>query len=389
MKSRAWIVCSAAIVTLAAGLGGGVAQAAHGPRGGQQLQQALLLGADTAWAWTQSETAPVSGGGAQGIELTTDGGVTWSDVTPPGLAVQGGKHWISGFFALDTDDARVTYGGVGSEAKQTIIATTDAGRTWSALGPEPQWCELDFVSIRNGWCPAIGAAAGSATVTLYRTTDGARSWRAVSRTPIGRDTPGTLPFSGDKVIDFTTRCTGWAMFGTPVGTASLFETEDAGRTWVARHVTVTPRSRNPYGGAFAGAPVLDGRYGAVGYNIDGRAGPRTIVYVTTDRGRDWHPVVPPGPAEPWLVDTLTARRWRLLNGNRILETDNMGRTWHTITANHRFPALFCAYNSVPAALFASGAIGWVVQQRPAGTNSSGGRLTAAASGTRCRSPLPE
>jgi len=316
-----------------------------------------------------SETGPLSGGGAQGIELTVDGGVSWSDVTPPGLTVQGGRHWISGFFALNADDAWVTYGGVGSEARQTIIATTDGGRAWRVIGPEPRWCELDFVSISNGWCPAIGAAPGSATVTLYRTTDGAHSWRVISRTSIGGSAPGTLPYGGDKEIDFRSVTVGWAVFEAPIGTAQLFETEDAGRTWVARHVAPAPHSRD--GGMFAGEPVLNGRYGAVGYNIDRRAGSRTIVYMTTDRGRNWHPVIPPGPAEPWLVDTLTARRWRLFYGNQILVTGNMGRTWRTITSNHRFPALFYAYNSPtgPVAPFASDEVGWVVQTEPTSVNT--------------------
>lgn len=265
--------------------------------------------------------------------------------------------------------AWVTYGGVGSEAKQTIIDTANGGRTWKVIGPEPPRCELDFVSASNGWCPAIGAAGGSATVTLYRTTDGAHSWQVVSRTPIYGNAPGTLPYGGDKEIDFTSQRIGWAGFETPVGTASLFESENAGRTWVAREVT--PRSRNPYGGGFAGVPVLNGRYGAVGYSIGQRVGAHTIIYVTSDSGHDWHPVIPPGPAEPWLVDTLTARRWRLFYGNRILVTGNMGRTWRTIATNHRFPTLFYAYNSPPGAdaPFASDNVGWIVQTDPASVNT--------------------
>ena len=125
----------------------------------------------------------------------------------------------------------------------------------------------------------------------YRTTDGAHSWRVVSRTAIGGDAPGALPYGGDKEIDFRSVTVGWAVFETPIGTAQLFETEDAGRTWVARHVAPAPESRD--GGMFGGEPVLNGRYGAVGYTIDRRVGSRTIVYVTTDRGRNWHPVIPP------------------------------------------------------------------------------------------------
>jgi photosystem II stability/assembly factor-like uncharacterized protein len=369
MRLRFWAVRFVVIVTLLTASGAVVARGTLTPPGGQQLQEAWLLGADTGWVWTQDEAGPVGGGGSQGIELTTDGGRSWLDVTPPGLAVQGGTHWISGLFALNTDDAWVSYGGVGSEATQTIMVTTDGGRTWRAIGPKPPWCALQFVSISDGWCPAIGAALGSETVTLYRTTDGAHSWRIVSRSPLYGSRQGELPFGGDKDIDFTNSRTGWAVFETPVRTAQLFETENSGQTWVARHVTAAPHSR--YGGSFVGEPVLNSQYGAVGYSIERPSGSSTILYVSTDSGRDWRPLVPPGPPEPWLVDTLTARSWHLVYGDRILATDNAGRSWRTITTDHRFPALFYSYGSPtpPVVLFASDEIGWVVQQNHASVNT--------------------
>ena len=151
----------------------------------------------------------------------------------------------------------------------------------------------------------------------------------------------------------------------------------------ARRLDVAPAPQSRDGGMFAGEPVLDGRYGAVGYNVDRRVGSRTIVYVTTDRGRDWHPVIPPGPAEPWLVDTLTARRWRLFYGGQILVTGNMGRTWRTITTNHRFPALFYALTPPLALLLPShrtGLPGLSRQSRRVSTRS-GEHSTAAVSGT--------
>jgi len=126
----------------------------------------------------------------------------------------------------------------------------------------------------------------------------------------------------------------------------------------------------PDGGAFVSEPILEGRYGAVGYSIERPAGSITIVYVTTNGGRDWHPVIPPGPAEPWLVDTLTPQSWRLVDGNRILVTDNAGRSWQTIATNHRFPALFYAYNNpTPPVVFASASVGWLVQPGDASGNT--------------------
>ena len=75
-------------------------------------------------------------------------------------------------------------------------------------------------------------------------------------------------------------------------------------------------------------------------------------------------MIPPGPAEPWFVDTLTARRWRLVFGDRILATDNAGRTWRTIIAKQSFGPLFYAYNppAAPVVDFTSSTIGWVFEQ---------------------------
>jgi photosystem II stability/assembly factor-like uncharacterized protein len=368
MKLRSWIVCRAAVMALLAPLVSAVADGSAATRGGQSVQEAWVLGAGTVWAWTQDETGPIRGGGAQGIELTTDGGARWSNVTPAGLGVQGAKHWINGFFAFNADDAWVVSGGLGSGAPQSIVATTNGGRTWRVIGPKPPVCELDFVAVSDGWCAAIGGALGSESVTLYRTTDGGRTWQVASRTSPDSTSPGGLPFPGDKNIEFTTPDIGWAPFGTAVGVAPLYETENGGRSWIARNIAPPPRHTGPaprdgYGALFAGQPVMRGRFGAVGYSIGQRGGTRTIVYLTTDAGRDWHPVVPPGPGRPWLVDTLTARSWRLVSGNRILATEDSGRTWQTIRTDHTFQAVSYSFGAPtpPVVLFTSDNMGWIVQ----------------------------
>jgi hypothetical protein len=369
MTLRPCVVGYLAVAVMASMVTADIAAASPVTGGKQNVQEVWLLGADTAWAWTESDTGPVSGGGGQAIALTTDGGVRWSKVTPFGMSVQHGKRWISGLFALNAKDAWVSYGGVGSQAGQKIAATTDGGRTWRMIGSQPADCELQFVSVRAGWCAAIGAASGSATVTLYRTTDGARDWQVVSRTPLNSHRPGALPYAGDKSIEFTSAHVGWGAVESPVGTAALFETGNAGRTWAARTVATAPGSAS--GGMFAGVPTIEGRYGAVGYSNFGPHGPETIVYASEDGGLSWRPVIPPGKPEQWLVDTLTAQRWRLVYGQQILATDNAGRTWRTIGTNHRFPALFSQLFSefnLPVR-FATAETGWVEQQNPAGLNT--------------------
>jgi photosystem II stability/assembly factor-like uncharacterized protein len=314
-------------------------------------------GGSIAWTWTEHRAA---GLGAQGIERTTDGGSRWSDVTPRGLAEQGGKHFINGFFALNAHDAWLAYGGLSETDRQTVLATTDGGRRWTVVGHQPHGdaCNLEFVSRRVGWCAGIGAGAGSEVVQLYRTTDDAASWRIASRTWVGTNPPASLPFGGDKNIAFTTKRVGWATFHVAGRMAPLYGTVNGGKSWTAEHVVTAPGNLDDGGSGFTGQPVLDGRNGAVGYTVDSARG--TIVYVTTDGGRNWHAVIPPGRGQPWLVDTLTPQRWRLVNRSRILLTDNAGRTWRTITTNHSF-SLFYPYDSPtpPVVDFATSKVAWI------------------------------
>src|ERR1700689_78880 len=50
---------------------------------GQSVNQVVPFGPNILWVYTANETA--TSGGGQGLELTTNGGRTWKDVTPPGL----------------------------------------------------------------------------------------------------------------------------------------------------------------------------------------------------------------------------------------------------------------------------------------------------------------
>lgn len=330
----------------------------------QNLRQVWPAGASTSWAWT----ANMSGRGAQGIERTTDGGTHWTDVTPPGLGDQVGDHYINGFFALGADHAWVTFGGVSEADTQSIAGTSDGGRHWTVVGHQPNFdtCDLDFVTPSDGWCAVITAYQGYETVTLYRTTDDGEHWRIVSKTGTGSNPPGSLPYVGDKNIQFVSETIGWTVFAFPADVPPLYETTNGGTTWVARHVT-KPSGALENGSGFTGQPLVEGKNGAVGYTISGPT-PKSDVYVTTDGGAHWRPVTPPGPPEGWLVDTITPLSWRLVNGHRILATDDGGKTWRTITSNAGFH-LFYAYDSPtpPVVDFVTSEVGWIVLQTPVTT----------------------
>lgn len=370
------------VATLAGVITPASSAASPAASGGQVIEQAWTIGGMTAWAWTAGETT----GSAQGLERTVDGGQKWASVTPAGLGKQTSGHFITGLYALDAAHAWVTYGGIAMGAAQTIAATSDGGRHWTAVGHEPltkvsfsplvYGCALDFVTARDGWCDTTPAFVGSEAVYIYRTTDGGRNWQLVSKTPGPPPDPaGSLPWAGDKDTRFVTARTGWTVFAEAGGaTAPLYETVNGGRTWIKRQVAKAPGTFDS-GSSFTGQPVVAGARGAVGYTMagpwqpgagglspmDGAPGAQTVVYVTGDGGLKWHAVVPPGKPTAWLADAITPLSWRLVAGNRILATDNAGKSWRTITSNVRLNPIY-PYDdpTAPVVNFASSQTGWIV-----------------------------
>ncbi len=358
--------CALASAVLAMSWAGSSAAAQDVPAaaGGQSLRQVWTVGASVAWAWTQG---PVTGS-AQGLERTVNGGASWARVTPRGLGIQKGGRFITGFFALDARHAWVTYGSLANGATQTIDSTSDGGRNWTAVGDEPLTsipqsifvydCGLDFVTPSDGWCETFPAFVGSEAVYLYHTTDGGKRWTRISVTPAGTNPRRGLPFGCDKEIQFTSPSRGWAIFICAAGTAPLYQTTDAGKTWTKERVTRAPGNLDG-GSGFTGLPLVVGSRGAVGYTIFGRP-LKTVVYRSADGGAVWHPITPPGPARGWVADAITPVSWRLVQGDQILATGNAGRTWHTIKTNVTFHIYYAYLSPTPPVVnFVTAKIGWI------------------------------
>ena len=296
--------------------------------GGQSLLQVIPFGSSTLWVSTMDQVKLTGGG--QGIEWTANAGKTWNDVTPAGLGVTGGTHWINGFFALSPTRAWLVYGGV-EKGAQVIETTNDAGRHWSKVGVLPQGgCTLQFVTLRDGTCTDAVGALGSMPIGIYRTANGGASWRKIFQSsPLTTsNTTGSIPFGCDKSIHFENATKGFALFWCAGGTgAFIYETTNGGVIWVERHVT---QPRVPLGGGgFVGPPVFVGSQGAVPYG----GGSYSAVFVTDNGGQSFHPVYPPGKPRQWAVDVISPTQWRLTYGKEILATNNGGTSWFTITSN--------------------------------------------------------
>jgi photosystem II stability/assembly factor-like uncharacterized protein len=330
------------------------------------IRKAWPVGSRAVWEWTELPTRTID----DRVERSTDAGRHWADVTPPILARQSSRRSIGDLFALDPTHAWLTYGAIASYSAQTLVSTSDGGRRWRVVGPLPdrKGCEVQFVDADDGTCTFVGAAAGSSGVTVYRTSDGGASWRLMSRVTPEHSTPGGLPWGCDKNVAFTSASSGWAAFTCAGGTRlPLYRTNDGGARWTP---TTVQRPAGPLddGFGFTAMPVVfSGGGGAAGITVgDARA----TIEVTRDGGTTWQAVSPPDPAHDWVVDPLSARRWILVGGDRMLVTNDAGRTWRPVLMNHGFGVLSEGFGSPPTPVvdFVSRRVGWisVAESRSAG-----------------------
>jgi photosystem II stability/assembly factor-like uncharacterized protein len=245
------------------------------------------------------------------IEITADGGRTWTDTADtPGVVVSvtvfgssdawavenetcayicpallhstdGGRSWtnlgqvniVNPSFASPTVGFGFEYRRPAMSAP--LMKTTDGGRTWRETGsscPSPTaWGTFaSFVSPNHGWILCDGEpSAGSQSRTLFETTDGGATWSAV---------PGDLGSSGyPQAMFFRPDGNGWIGLGQAA--ISIMRTTDGGRHW-DQPVTI-----DADGGTIDSLWFLDDSTGFAVISVAGSPADRLIK--TTDSGTHW------------------------------------------------------------------------------------------------------
>jgi photosystem II stability/assembly factor-like uncharacterized protein len=194
--------------------------------------------------WPQSEFT--------GILRTSDGGATWTDVSPPSVA---NRTWYHTQFFLDANHAWVGEVSRTADAcatQVTMFMTSDAGGTWqqggtvaiktaaptddvfNVYGPTDG---MDFADRQHGWlmvssppsAPQPGAMVDA--VTLYATTDGGLHWSLVGSSP-GKAACQSTTYSPASDVAFWSATAGWLAIACPALT--VLTTRDAGATWTAK-----------------------------------------------------------------------------------------------------------------------------------------------------------
>jgi photosystem II stability/assembly factor-like uncharacterized protein len=283
------------------------------------------------------------------IIRTTNGGVSWSDVTPHKLLPARVTVTAAYFPTARVAWAALTDAAARNPTLAIIIHTGDGGRTWRRgtvrLANPGQIGEILFLTGgRVGWLfAALGAGAGSQAAQIFRTTDGGKHWISVSTTTPPHSSPGSLPFGGIKSgIGFRNALAGFAtgiVYGPP-GFSYLYATDDGGHTWRHQGLTLPPayRGDNP---ALTPPIFFTARHGLLPAILF-KAGLAQLIYVTHDGGATWTGTTPLHNArnldvvtmrEIWAVESAGAAAGSASRPLRLYVTHDGGFHWTALGPN--------------------------------------------------------
>ncbi len=327
LAALAWVTAAALVLAGCGGSGGGLAHTPttsppyDGPStsgtaqpGSHDLAPEVVDFVNSSHGWVA---------GPDGIAGSTDGGYSWHhEFADPAHRT---------FAQLDFIDASH---GWAVEQSGAIWATSDGGRSWAqrkgfvaevAGFPGPV-VTVDFVDPSDGYAfteYAVRGSNGPNGPWLWRTSNGGRTWHAVTL-PSGHGGSGTGGPAGRQIC-FTSKEVGWVVRVPALGSSdphALLATADGGATWssqltsptdgaaptVLAHGT-TPTAPTPTyaitGGILACSTLDPSVAWFLATGNPGMSQMSYSVYVTTDFGRTWTPVIDsptagsgPGPAFP-------------------------------------------------------------------------------------------
>jgi photosystem II stability/assembly factor-like uncharacterized protein len=219
------------------------------------------------------------------VRKTTDGGMSWRDVAPRGVADLDFRD----IEAVDESTVFLLSSGQGPQSR--IYKTADGGASWmllaSSLEPKGFWDCMSF------WDPTHGIIIGDPVdgrFTIMTTGDGA-TWQKM-KGPSANKEEGAFAASGTCVF---TRGTREAWFGTGgAGGARVFHSEDGGQSW---SVAKTPIRHDSASAGIFSLAFSDTMHGiAVGGDYmkpDDSAG---NIAITSDGGKNWTAAVNSAPA---------------------------------------------------------------------------------------------
>jgi photosystem II stability/assembly factor-like uncharacterized protein len=289
------------------------------------------------------------------IVRTNDGGITWYNVTSPGLAETGYSAVVE---ALDNghvwvhlpDYDNYPHGG-------TLYRTSDGGLSWTSSSSPFSGADLAFLDANNGWALAdLGVATGSNAVSVFQTTDGGGTWtQKYTNDPNLADSGDSLPLGGLKAgiapVNMQTAFVYGVIYAP--GAPYLFRTDDGGATWSEVSVPLPPGAENFELGIDRGQmKFVSPTDGFIAMRLTGETY-QLAVYVTQDAGNTWA-LTPTLLPQGGSADFLSAEEAVIYNGEQFYVTRDAGRTWGIIPPDVKFGDIFAGLD------FVDPLTGWVV-----------------------------
>ena len=289
----------------------------------------------------------------QHVLRTSDGGVTWRDVTPPQKggtsATEGGPGTQAQAFFLNSNKAWVGFtpqpGDTGAE-NRLLWFTTDGGQSWKtsaplAVDPNAEYFAPGPITFladgKSGWLVVhAGAGMNHDYIYIYGTRDSGATWSMlVDPMDVNQ---GSIMGCYKSGLGFVDAEHGW-LAGSCNGVAAgvlLFKTQDGGKTWSAVKLTAPSEAPTIYTaqdvscGSFP--PVFfsaqDGLMEVACSQFDQAKPARTWLYFTSDGGANWKPRL--APASKGSYQFLRAAQGWFVGDNHVFSTQDGGKTWATL-----------------------------------------------------------
>lgn len=323
------------------------------PTGGlNSLLSLHMIDASTGWALSKHT-----------VLRTTDGGVHWQNVTPPGATLT--QSSIADFRTASIASIATPQG---NAASTQVLHTADGGQTWQQAAiqmPFPR--QISFIDPQHGWVLAAVRPPGGAAepVGVFRTTDGGKTWVNVA-TALFADTtpPGRLPYGGQKTeMRFLDASTGWVTGTVSLSNlAWLYVTHDGGSTWQQQSLLM------PQGVPSARLSILsptffsaaDGILPVIFSNVTTDSDIATAIYATHDGGKTWQSTTPI-PAALRILGFADMQHWWATDGTMLYSTGDGGNHWIKISPGANF-------KNIAQLDFVSDKVGWAISSTPLGSS---------------------
>ena len=327
-----------------------------------------MIDENNGWAWANSNTY-----GFLELLRTTDGGQTWTDVSPYDLNFAG----YGGYF-LDAKTAWVQIVPEASGTADGLAHTTNGGKTWTVTKNELPFVpasSFHFLNQNTGWAQTIDVGAGNAYIQLYRTQDSGVTWHPIIITPPEPETnpaKGTIHLCnicGDGFYYDPSRAviTYGDLATSPGGAVRLAISTNLGKTWKNLKLPLPSgqfrdRAIAPLGPTFfdnqdAVLPVLMEKD-----ILQDTPSVTLAIYSTTDGGLSWKaaPATLDQVSAFATVDFVSPKDAFVACGDALCVTHDGAQSWQSLKSSLSFDPHTTTSQHVSLVDFISAQTGWAV-----------------------------